>query len=79
MIVVETSPQETHHEDHPCVACLIRMQRLYVFFVIQFFLPPGLVGMLAMMSFWIDKEAVAARVTLCKQCNCSLISNLQTY
>ncbi|XP_074649205.1 glycine receptor subunit alpha-1-like [Tubulanus polymorphus] len=50
--------------DYPCLVSELRFTRLYGYYLIQVYIPSGLVVVLAFLSFWIDVSAVPARVTL---------------
>ena len=52
----------------------IVMKRVYNMYLVQVYLPSSLLVILSWLSFWIDREAVLARVSLGSLCVVSIIT-----
>ncbi|CAD5122257.1 DgyrCDS10702 [Dimorphilus gyrociliatus] len=47
-----------------CIKTVFTLERQYDFYIIQFYLPSILIVMISWISFWIDNEAIPARISL---------------
>ncbi|KAL3123254.1 hypothetical protein niasHT_006797 [Heterodera trifolii] len=57
--------EHTYRRDNfSCLVAIIHLNRQIGYHVVQTYLPTGLIVMISWVSFWIDRRAVPARVTL---------------